>query len=181
MPKKSKLTAEEINTFHQAMEGTKPFIHKKIRLRPPSSSKVKNKIKENEEILDFNEARDLAPVHSDSLLSYHRPGISHKMLRKLRKGQYNIDAILDLHGMSVEEAEKAVSHFMQQCMLKGCRVVLIIHGKGHTQQMPVLKNKLNHWLRDVRAILAFCSASVAHGSGGALYVLLKYNEDNQSA
>ena len=91
----------------------------------------------------------------------------------MRKGQYNVEAILDLHGMTVAKANAEVDRFLQQCLHQGIRIVLIIHGKGHHSQEPILKNKLNHWLRSIDGVLAFCSAAKEHGSRGASYVLLK--------
>jgi DNA-nicking Smr family endonuclease len=53
--------------------------------------------------------------------------------------------------------------------------VRIIHGKGHGshQKRPVLKQYVNHWLRQRDEVLAFCSARQVDGGTGAVYVLLK--------
>jgi DNA-nicking Smr family endonuclease len=50
-----------------------------------------------------------------------------------------------------------------------------VHGKGNGswQKQPVLKNKLNQWLRQRDEVLAFCSARPCDGGTGAIYVLLK--------
>lgn len=175
MPKKTKLSEDEIAAFHKAVEGTKPLAQKKIRLSPPSTSRkvIKRKHYEEEEPILFSEKQVLATVGGEEFIAHKQAAISNKTLRKLRKGQYNVDAILDLHGLSVEEAKIAVESFLQQCLRQGIRVVLIIHGKGRHNQMPILKNKLNHWLREIDVVLAFCSAASSHGSRGALYVLLK--------
>ena len=80
---------------------------------------------------------------------------------------------MDLHGKTVEESKIALSRFLMQCQAKGIRHVLIIHGKGHKMGKPILKNKLNHWLRQIDDVLAFCSATAKEGRSGALYVLLR--------
>ncbi|TAK79097.1 MAG: DNA mismatch repair protein MutS [Gammaproteobacteria bacterium] len=176
MPKKTKISQEDLTTFHDAMKGVKLLTSDKI---PLTSSKSRQKsIKspptaQKEEVFYFSDAHDLPPVSGETAISYKHKSLSDKMLRKLRKGQYNVEATLDLHGMSVEEAKIAMDQFLQQCLQHEIRVVLIIHGKGHHSQMPVLKNKLNHWLRTLDVILAFCSAAPLHGSRGATYVLLK--------
>jgi DNA-nicking Smr family endonuclease len=87
--------------------------------------------------------------------------------------QYTIEASLDLHGMVVTEARNALSHFLMECHRQGIRQVLIIHGKGRANPYPILKNKLNHWLRQADNVLAFCSVKASDGSSGALHVLLK--------
>src|SRR5205085_11200856 len=123
--------------------------------------------------LHLNESLDLDPVQGEEFISYKHSSISNKTLSNLRKGQYTIEATLDLHGLFVEKAKDAVDDFLQQCLHDKVRVVLIIHGKGHHSGMPILKNKLNHWLRELPSVLAFCSAARGHGSRGAIYVLLK--------
>jgi len=171
-----------METFHNAVVGTKPLIQKKIRLKtPPSTSRTVNKRPLfTEELFYLNESLDLDPVSGDEFIAFKQTGISNKTLRKLRKGQYNVEAILDLHGMSVGKAKASVDSFLQQCLHEGIRVVLIIHGKGHHSQAPILKNKLNHWLRKIHAVLAFCSAAPSHGSRGATYVLLKHMTEENS-
>lgn len=172
LPKKD-LPKKDLNAFYKAIEGTKPLIKEKIRLAAPSTHRKAARYPQFEKKpLQFSEAQDLQPVRGEEFIAYKQNDVSNKTLRKLRKGQYNVDAVLDLHGMSVEEAILAVESFLQQCLHEGIRVVLIIHGKGH-HKMPVLKNKLNHWLRELNVVLAFCSAAPIHGSRGALYVLLK--------
>ncbi|RMD71241.1 MAG: DNA mismatch repair protein MutS, partial [Gammaproteobacteria bacterium] len=54
------------------------------------------------------------------------------------------------------------------------RCVRIVHGKGRrSARQPVLKQKVNGWLRARDEVLAFCSARPHHGGTGALYVLLR--------
>jgi DNA-nicking Smr family endonuclease len=116
-------------------------------------------------------------LQSEEYVCFKQTGVSNKSLRKLRKGQYNVEARLDLHGLSAHQAKLAVEEFLEQCLHKNKRVVLIIHGKGRHQQAPVLKNKLDAWLREIRAVLAFCSANASQGGRGAVYVLLKHHQE----
>ncbi len=189
MPKKTKMSQEDLAAFHEAMKGVKPLSQGKVRLAPKRGGGEKRSssrgIKQRDVPLPFEslEAPESflppPPVGGDQRITYKHNSLSDKMLRKLRKGQYNVEAKLDLHGLSVEEAKTAMDHFLQQCLQRGIRVVLIIHGKGHHSQTPILKNKLNHWLRHLDVVLAFCSAGPSHGSGGATYVLLRHlTEEN---
>ncbi len=183
MPKKPhNISQDDIDAFHKAMEGTKPLTKKKIRLSPPlpHSHRLTKKAQQfDDKLLNFNQAFDVEEVRSEEFIAYKQVSVSNKILRKLRKGQYNVDATLDLHGLSVEEAKNAVDDFLQECLREKIRIVLIIHGKGRHSQMPILKNKLNHWLREINVVLAFCSAAPTHGSRGAIYVLLKRVEETQ--
>jgi DNA-nicking Smr family endonuclease len=78
-----------------------------------------------------------------------------------------------MHGMTVEQAKSALSRFLTACQHNHCRYVLIIHGKGLSSKNPILKNKLNNWLRQLDDVLAFSSATPKEGHTGALYVLLR--------
>ena len=177
MPKKPIITQEDLDAFHRAVEGTKPLIQKKVRMdkrkKPIKHSDRSVLTDEHSETFNFSSGEYLEPLQSEEFISYQTSGIANKILRKLRKGQYNIEAILDLHGKTVDNARLAIDRFLNECLQQELRVVLIIHGKGHHSHVPVLKNKVNHWLRETNSVLAFCSASPAHGSRGATYVLLK--------
>ena len=98
-------------------------------------------------------------------------------MRKLRRGQYAIEAQLDLHGNTVPEARERVSTFLRDMQTQGKRCVRIIHGKGKSSEgkLPVLKGKVNAWLQQWDQVLAFCSARPNDGGTGAIYVLLRSN------
>lgn len=107
-------------------------------------------------------------------LWFARTGLQHRVLQKLRRGQYSIAAELDLHGMNVPEAREALVAFLYRCSRQRSHCVRIIHGKGRgSRKMPVLKVKVYGWLQQRDEVLAFCSARPAHGGTGALYVLLR--------
>ncbi len=108
-------------------------------------------------------------------LNYRYNGVPLATLRKLRRGQYRIEAELDLHGFTVNTARQAMADFLVQCQRQGWRAVRIVHGKGHGSghRGPVIKSRVDYWLRQRREIMAFCSAPANDGGSGALYVLLR--------
>lgn len=178
MAKKPQLSDADAAAFKEAMKDVKPLIHTKINVTQPPILPKKRRaeptLKENTATLfPFSDYETLAPVENDALMEFFRAGIQHKVLRKMRTGQYTIEARLDLHGMTVVKAREALGRFIIECSRKRIRHVLIIHGKGRAHANPVLKNKLNHWLRQTNDILAFCSAKASEGGAGALYVLLR--------
>lgn len=173
MSNKNKISPDDLEAFEQAAAGTRRLKHNKIRLTPSRPAIKKRHHPDEEETFDLKEPLALDPVQGEEFIVFKQAGISDRILRNLKKGQYNIEAKLDLHGMTVEKAKKAVDHFLLKCLHKQLKVVLIVHGKGRSSGMPVLKNKLNHWLRTLPNVLAFCSASPGHGNRGAMYVLLK--------
>ena len=114
-------------------------------------------------------------LDTDEELSYARPGISGDILRKLRRGNWVIQAQLDLHGMRREEAREALAEFLRDAVKRGVRCVRVIHGKGlgSVNKEPVLKSKVRSWLVQKEEVIAFCQARAADGGAGALVVLLK--------
>jgi DNA-nicking Smr family endonuclease len=172
----SDMTEDDRAAFREAMRGVKPLVHDKTSLQKPEPTKYrphKHRPDEKTPGFEFSDHENLPSVSGDDRLEFTRSGVQYKMLRKLRLGQYNIEAILDLHGKTVAEARESLSGFLVHCQQRNLRHVLIIHGKGQYSNQPILKNKLNHWLRQTEQILAFCSASPKSGSSGAVFVLLR--------
>jgi DNA-nicking Smr family endonuclease len=116
-----------------------------------------------------------AAISTGEELYFARPGVPTAALRKLRRGGWVIKAELDLHGHTGDEARVALAAFLNRCMLEDRRCVRIIHGKGHgsKNRLPVLKNKVRHWLMQREDVLAFCQARTVDGGAGAVVVLLK--------
>lgn len=114
-------------------------------------------------------------VETGEELFHTRPGLQQAVVRKLRRGQYAIEAELDLHGCTVATAREVLNTFIEDAQTWDKRCVRIIHGKGKSSEgkLPVLKGKVNSWLRQKDAVLAFCSALPRDGGTGAVYVLLK--------
>jgi DNA-nicking Smr family endonuclease len=105
-------------------------------------------------------------------------GFDPRILKRLRRGEFAYQAMIDLHGMSAAAARGEVERFVLRSVAEGKRVVLIVHGRGRNSKdnVPVLKERLKGWLargRIGRATLAFTSARPADGGTGALYVLLR--------
>ncbi|MBI3773564.1 MAG: Smr/MutS family protein [Gammaproteobacteria bacterium] len=128
----------------------------------------------------LSDGYDPTEVATGDELMFARPGLQHGVLRKLRRGMFSIGAELDLHGMTVVEARPALAQFLHDCHQRHVRCVRIIHGKGYgsQQKQPVLKGKVNSWLRQWDEVLAFCSARLADGGTGAVYVLLRAQRDS---
>ncbi len=115
--------------------------------------------------------------------------IDRKTARKIRSGQVDIEARVDLHGMRQDEAHDALIAFLRRSRSRGLRWVLVITGKGRSGEidsdrrfeMPsrdrgVLKRNVPRWLNEpeLRAmVVSFTEAAIRHGGEGALYVHLR--------
>jgi DNA-nicking Smr family endonuclease len=123
-------------------------------------------------------AADLHTVGLEDSLEFAIEGLRPNTLKKMRQGQFGIDAEIDLHGLNSADAKRQLLYFLHDCINDGYRCVHIVHGKGYRSldNQPVLKNNLNLWLRQHRDVQAFCSASPKDGGAGAVLVLLRLSE-----
>ena len=105
------------------------------------------------------------------------PGVDRRTAEKFRRGQLAVEARLDLHGSTQEQAHRALASFIQQAHANGLRTVLVITGKGgFGDARGVLREAVPRWLNegDLRPRVLSCAwAQPKHGGAGALYVLLR--------
>ncbi len=178
MSRKPRLDSEDKRLFREAVKdvrrlpnaGPAPWHH------PPPPRPLQHEHDERQVIDDLlSDTLEPWELETGEELLFSRPGLQHSVLRKLRRGHYCIAAELDLHGLTQKEARQALSEFLHHSRLQRLHCVRIIHGKGNRSrgQIPVLKNKVNHWLQQRDEVLAFASARPVDGGTGALYVLLK--------
>lgn len=171
---------EELALFLAEMRDAKPIKQDRlVHQKTPPPPKVRKRTAE-ELVNDKSDFSDMfAPdfVGNEEFLEYRGQGIQNRQLSKLKSGRVHIEAELDLHGLTLAKAEPTLSQFLEQCQQQKIRCVRIIHGKGwgSRDNKPVLKSKLNHWLRQSDVVLAFCSATIEDGGTGALYVLIRKN------
>lgn len=99
------------------------------------------------------------------------------------KGNYKIDAKIDLHGYSEKDAFSLVADFIKNCYIRNKRCLLIITGKGIKKEddpwyesKGVINQALINWINhpDIRPfVLSIAPAKQSDGGSGAFYVLLK--------
>ena len=111
---------------------------------------------------------------TDDGLSFRRPGVGADVVTRLRRGQWSIQAEVDLHGLRRDEARERLAAFVRDATRGGRRCVRVVHGKGHGSpgRRPVLKAKVQRWLAQCAEVVAFAQASGHEGGAGALVVLL---------
>ena len=98
---------------------------------------------------------------------------------QLSRGRKEIDARLDLHGMTQTRAHRALSGFLQRAHSEGLTFVLVITGKGRMgaeSERGVLRRQVPQWLSlpEFRSlVVGFEEAHIGHGGEGALYVRIR--------
>ncbi len=97
---------------------------------------------------------------------------------RLSRGRSEIDARLDLHGMTQVRAHRALLGFLQHAHHEGLTFVLVITGKGvgGDSERGVLRRQVPQWLSlpEFRSlVVGFEQAHIGHGGEGALYVRIR--------
>lgn len=170
---------DDLELFRRSVRDARPLVHKQVEPhRRQTAPLPRQRVLDDARVLEdmLSDEYRIADVETGDELFFARAGLQHNVIRKLRRGQYSIEWELDLHGMTVAEARAALLHFFRDCQRHHhARCVRIVHGKGHgsANKIPILKNRLNNWLRQIDDVLAFCSARAVDGGTGAVYVLLK--------
>jgi len=104
-------------------------------------------------------------------------GVDKRTMDRLRRGQLPVEAEIDLHGHTLDEAHRVLNAFIAGHAAAGRRCVRVITGKGSFRQGGgVLKAAVPRWLNESPlhdGILAFSHARRDDGGEGALYVLLR--------
>lgn len=174
--------------FLQEMSDVEPLKQNKVTLKKaledtPGKAVRRSLAVSSGSTVDPLMSSDIVHLKSGDILAYRRDGVQHGVYKKLRMGRYQIDASLDLHRMSVDEARREVFRFLQECFKYELRVVMILHGKGerNPDNIATLKSHLAMWLPQVEEVLAFHSAQKAHGGTGAVYVMLKKSDAAKQA
>jgi DNA-nicking Smr family endonuclease len=177
---KKTLTSEDSDLFRHAIGKVRAVNSDKVLLNKESKPKPYPKplATDVDSHLIDSAATVIEKVGLEDSLNFIAPGLQINVLKKLRRGFFGLDAEIDLHGLTSNEAKRQLLHFLNACVEAGCRCVHIVHGKGYrsADNHPVLKNNLNLWLRQHKDVQAFCSAPPKDGGTGAVFVLLQLAE-----
>ncbi|WPG39099.1 Smr/MutS family protein [Variovorax sp. EBFNA2] len=171
--------AAEKDLFTRAIGATEPLRRKAsvpLAPEPPAPIPFQHQLDEQrvlrESLSDEFDVTTLLDV--DDAMSFRRPGIGTEITARLRKGDWSIQAQVDLHGLRSDEAREALGGFIRNAHKQGLRCVRVVHGKGlgSPGKQPVLKTKTQRWLIQKNEVIAFVQAKPAEGGAGALVVLL---------
>jgi DNA-nicking Smr family endonuclease len=169
---------DDTHLFREAVRDVKPLSHDVPMPEPPRRPPARARFTRADRYAVLQESlyTDVGDpeLASGEELVFAREGVQSGVLRKLRRGQYQVQAEIDLHGLTVPEAKEALRAFLADSLDRHIRCVRIIHGKGlrSGHRGPVLKGAVSSVLRRVGPVLAYVSARQVDGGTGALYVLL---------
>lgn len=167
--------------FRRLMSDAKP-LNRDAAPPPPSRAvpRARSRRRDERQVMRESLASDAGRMEFESgdNLWFARPAVSRRSLRKLARGNFSVQSEIDLHGLTAAEAKTALAEFVEESVNRGHRCVRVVHGKGlgSGERGPVLKRKVDKWLREWDSVLAFVSARQVDGGTGACYVLLKKNK-----
>lgn len=170
-------TDEEL--FRAAMRDVRPLRHDRVYFEQPLPPPRPRQRELDEEAALYESLHDLSPLdlrlEGGDEPAFLGPGVARTVLRDLRRGRWVLQAQLDLHGATREQARELLAMFLAGCLKRSVRYVRVIHGKGlgSPGREPVLKGLVQGWLAQRAEVLAFCQARASEGGAGALVVLLQ--------
>ena len=173
------LSTDESNLFRTSIGDTRPLPDNGKTVFPPHLPwPVPRQNRADANPLSADKLSDHIPrqlAETEEEFFFQRPGVAPLTMKRLRRGYWPIQAELDLHGMTSDEARACLIGFLDECKQLGLRCVRVIHGKGLSSRNrePVLKLKAASWLMQRDEVLAFCQAKPMDGGSGAAIVLLK--------
>jgi DNA-nicking Smr family endonuclease len=182
-----RLTAEEEHLWSIVARSIKPLRQKKQL--PAKRARTETRRLPTKQVAP----QPAAAAPAAPLPSANRQGVAHRPVpialrdkQRLARGRADIDARIDLHGMTQAQAHAALLRFLHRAQADGARFVLVITGKGapamaHKPGMVrsergVLRRQVPLWLGlpEFRGcVLGFDDAHIGHGGEGALYVRLR--------
>ena len=109
-------------------------------------------------------------------IEWTRPGTRKDLARRLHKGDFSVQDCIDLHGLTLTEAEEALIEFFKEALSRQYSCIKVVHGRGlKSPHGPVLKEAFKKLLQGPfrKWVLAYATAKDCDGGLGATYVLLK--------
>ena len=173
---------DDADLFRRQMSDAIPLRRDADAVQPPASRtspRARFSRRDEQDALRETLEADVESTEfqSGQSLTFVRPIVGRRTFRKLARGNFSVQSEIDLHGLTVADARTVLADFIEASVDRGHRCVRVIHGKGigSGNRGPILKRKVDTWLRKWDAVLAFISARQVDGGTGAVYVLLKKN------
>ena len=112
----------------------------------------------------------------------YKKNIRHEKIKKI-----------DLHGYSIEEANKTIEQFIQKCFYENVTKIIVITGKGLrsknvenpylSRDLSILKYSVPEFIENKKSLTQFIidttDAKIEDGGSGAFYIYLKNKNKNK--
>ena len=145
---------------------------KNLNKNPVKKKDIKNPDKDKQDWENFLNNKEKIP-NKDFV---HKKNIRYEKIKKI-----------DLHGYTIEEANKAIEQFIQKCFDEGVTKIIVITGKGLrsknvenpylSKDLSILKYSVPEFIEKnkslTRLIIETTDAKIEDGGSGAFYIYLK--------
>lgn len=175
----------DADIWQRAMHDTQPLVPRRRRTTesdvgefdPPAESEPSSR--------QAIRQQNTPPKRNQALVAAVPGRLDKHVARRLKRGSQDIEARLDLHGLTRNEAHRKLRNFISDTLVRGCRCVLVITGKGNRSDREsdlrdtppgVLRRMVPLWLSEPDLsmhVAGFEPALPRHGGAGALYVQLR--------
>ncbi|WP_019612953.1 endonuclease SmrB [Psychromonas ossibalaenae] len=165
---------DDFSLFSAEFSGIKKLQQDTIKL-PTKNMKKKEVIKQKrEESLEANHFSDAFEPHlpEEGPVRYCREDADKYLVKQIRRGDFAPEIILDMHGLTQEEAKRELGALIACCKKEGLYCCSVLHGVGK----HILKKQVPLWLAQHPDILAFHQAPLEFGGHGALLVLVELED-----
>lgn len=169
-------TEEELALWQAAMRDTVPLGGRRGESGAPSGEVAATEAEAPSAKPEAGGRAAVRAVAAPRRLDPHGPvDLDRRTWQRLRRGRMPIEGRIDLHGMTQEQAYRALASFLPRMRRAGARCVLVITGRG-LRSGGVLRQMVPRWLDTPglrEMVLTWAPARIEHGGEGALYVLLR--------
>ena len=179
------MTKNKKDFFESVLSDVKPLKKKR---------NIEKKKKETENITKETHY-EIVPLNKTAIIQKNKPEVTgHKNLitndksnffKKLKKGKVSINKKIDLHGLTLIQAEEKFDREIEISFYEKLRCILFITGKGlrkkdhektHVLYYGKIRNNIYRWVhkkQNLEKILYFSVAHPSHGGDGSFYVYLR--------
>ena len=173
---------DEEAAFSEAMQGVRAIQRRDNRVsrkKEPAAAPDPDRRSEEDRLLQgiLADGNTINVTNLPEYMEGYNEGVSPLVMEKLRNGEFSVQQIVDLHGLSIESARETFEYFLGEAIRKNLKCIKVIHGRGlKSKRDPIIKDYLKTWI--VRAmqrkwITAFSNAVMPEGGPGATYILLR--------
>lgn len=168
--------------LNEAMEGVRIIRKRGNRVRAksqPSTASGPGKESDEDRLLQsiLSDGNLINVTNLPEYMEGYAEGVNPLVMEKLRNGEFSVQQVVDLHGLSIESARETFEFFLSEAIRNNLKCIKVIHGRGlKSKREPIIKDYLKTWI--VRAmhrkwITAFSNAIMPDGGPGATYILLR--------
>ena len=163
-----KITDKDKDDWENFLNNKKKNLNK----NPVKKKDIKNLDKDKHDWENFLNNKEKIP-NKDSV---HKKNIRYEKIKKI-----------DLHGYTIEEANRAIEQFIQKCFDENVTKIIVITGKGLrsknvenpylSKDLSILKYSVPEFIENnkslTRLIIETTDAKIEDGGSGAFYIYLK--------